>query len=447
MGRILKKSFAIILSLAMIFSLAACGSKPNETGSEPAPAENAAKEEKNEPIVIKYPTFQVGVNPSAPLLQQNIEEFHKLYGDEIRVEIEEIPGDQAYVDKMKVLLSADELPDLIYAGGYNLLDAALEKGVAVDLTPYLEEDSDWKAMFTQRDLDFNSRDGKIYSVPEERQMIGYFYNKELFAKAGVEAPPKTWDEFFEVCDKLKAAGITPLSMDTADTGWLTSLWMNSIIGTNGDAGNKFMNTVYVEDYSSPEFLDATAKIQKMFLNYTTSDAVGGKYENGANNFLSGKTAMIANGPWMIEDFKDTTKAPEGFIDKVGVAAYPGSGIFDAPMLGYFVASKDKEHADATVKFLKFLTSKETQLRGLDMLGRIPTSEEIQIGDDIKGKHRLLVELVEAANGTKYKYNYYQSLWYPNVLDKLSTDYPALALDKMTPEEFAKRLTETALKNK
>jgi len=444
MERILKKSFVIIISFVMIFSLAACGNKADKiaTGEK-----NAAVENKKVPIVIKYPTFQVGVNPSAPLLKKNVEEFNKLYSDEIRVEIEEIPGDQAYVDKMKVLLSADELPDLVYAGGYNLLDAALEKNTVVDLTPYLEADPEWKAMFTDRDLEFNSRDGRVYSVPEERQIIGYFYNKELFAKVGVEEPPKTWDEFFEVCEKLKAAGITPLSMDTADTGWLTSLWMNSIIGTNGEAGNEFMNAIYVDNYNNKEFVDGVEKIQKMFLNYTTSDAVGGKYENGANNFLSGKTAMIANGPWMIEDFKDTTKAPEGFIDKVGVAAYPGQGIFDAPMLGYFVASKDKEHADATVKFLKFLTSKETQLRGLDVLGRIPTSPQIEIGDDIKNKHRLLVELVEAANGAKYKYNNYQSLWYPNVLDKLSTDYPALALDKMTPEEFAKRLTEAALKNK
>lgn len=434
-----KKVISLLLAMIMIIALTACGGgDTNPTGT--------TDEGKAEPIVIKYPTFQVGVNPSAPLLKENIDEFHALYGDEIRVELEEIPGDQAYVDKMKVLLSANELPDLVYAGGYNLLDDALEKGAVVDLTPYLNEDPTWKAMFTEKDLEFNSRGGKIYSVPEERQLVGYFYNKELFEKAGITELPKTWEEFFQVCDTLKAAGITPLSMDTADTGWLTSLWLSSMIGTDGSEGNEYMNTMHVDNYMTPEFLDAIEKIQKMFLEYTTSDAVGGKYENGANNFLSGRTAMIANGPWMIEDFKDTTKASEGFMEKVGAAIYPGQGMFDAPMLGYFVASKDQERADATVKLLKFLTSKEAQLKGLDAIGRIPTTPNIEIGADIEAKHPLLVQLVEASRDAEFTYNFYQTLWHPNVLDKMSTDYPALALNRMTPEEFAQRLTETAERN-
>lgn len=435
----MKKSrlMAFLLVLIMALSVTACGEKPTE---------QAGGDTAQGPIVIKYPTFQVGVNPSAPLLKQNVEEFNKLHEGKIQVVIEEIPGDQAYVDKMKVLLSANELPDLIYAGGYNLLDSALEKGAVVDLTPYLDADPEWRAMFAERDLEFNSRNGKIYSVPEERQLVGYFYNKELFQEAGISQPPKTWEEFFEVCETLKKAGITPLSMDTADTGWLTSLWLSSMIGTSGVKGNEYMNTMNVDDYMAPEVIDALEKIQTMFMNYTTADAVGGKYENGANNFLSGKTAMIANGPWMIEDFKDKSKAPEGFIDKVGVAIYPGQGIFDAPMLGYFVASKDQAHADATVEFLKYLTRRETQLKGLEAIGRIPTSPDLQITGDIAQKHPLLVELVNASKDATFRYNFYQSLWYPNVLDKMSTDYPALALNKMKPEEFAQRLTDTAKKN-
>lgn len=438
MKKIFKKAIVALLTGAITVSFAACGSKGQT---------DASKNTANGPVVIKYPSFQVGVNSYAPVFAKNIEEFNKKYGDKIKVEVEEIPGDQAYVDKMKVLLSANELPDLVYAGGYNLLDPALEKNAVVDLTPYLNADPEWKALFSKDVLDFNSRNGKIYSLPNERQVIGYFYNKELFSKAGISAPPKTWDEFFQDCDKLKAAGITPLSMDTADSGWLTSLWMNSMVGTNGDNGNKLMNTPNITDYTTPEFIDAFTKIQKMFKEYTTTDAIGGKYENGANNFLSGKTAMIANGPWMISDFEDTTKAPAGFINKVGASIFPGQGVFDAPMLGFFVASKDKEHADAAVTLLKYLTSKEVQLRGFDMIGTMPVSTNIEIPQDMAKKHPLVADLISLANGAKYKYNNYQGLWYPNTLDELSTDYPALATGKMTPEEFAKKLTEVANKNK
>ena len=42
------------------------------------------------------------------------------------------------------------------------------------------------------------------------------------------------------------------------------------------------------DYNTPEMIAAAEKIQKMYENYTTQDAIGGKYENAANNFLSGQ---------------------------------------------------------------------------------------------------------------------------------------------------------------
>ena len=88
----------------------------------------------------------------------------------------------------------------------------------------------------------------------EGQVIGYFYNKDLFKQAGITEPAKTWDEFFQQCDKLKAAGITPLSMDTADSAWVTQLWMGAMVGTESDAGLEFMNTMNPTDYNTPEML-------------------------------------------------------------------------------------------------------------------------------------------------------------------------------------------------
>ena len=439
------KIFGVTL-LTMLISVAVvgCGSKDekNETNQEVTKKEVTNKE----PIIINYPTHQIGTNSGAPVLKENVRLFNEKYKGEIEVVIEEIPGDQAYVDKMKILLSADALPDLVYTGGYNLLDPALAITNVVDLTPYLEEDSEWKASLDPTDLEFNSRDGKCYGVTEEKQLIGYFYNKELFAKAGLEGPAKTWDEFFEQCEKLKAAGITPLSMDTVDSGWVTSLWLASMIGTNGQVGNDFMNKNNIKDYNTPEMLDAVTKIQKMFQEYTTVDAIGGKYENAANNFLAGKTAMMANGPWMIPDFSNEEMTSKDFYTKVGAALYPEAGVFDAPMVGYFVASDDKEHADATVKFLKFITSEEAQIRALNMIGRIPPSPKLKLDEQTKQKQPLLAELVELKQDAKYRYSYHQGVWYPNVIDRVSTDYPSLGIGDITPVEFINRLNESAQKN-
>ena len=439
-----------LLVLCVAASLAACGGSNNTTTTAAqqttaAAATTTAAPVVNTPVVIKYPSFQVGVNSSAGVLKKNLEVFEAKYGDKIKIEVEEIPGDQAYVDKMKILLSANDLPDLVYAGGYNLLDMSLEKGdTVVDLTPYLDADPNWKSSFDQITLDFNSRDGKIYSLPDEKGLMGYYYNKELFAQAGVE-PAKTWNEFFEICDKLLAAGITPVSMDTDDSAWLTNLWLSSMLGVTAKGG-EFLTITNPTDYNFPEMIDALTKTQRMFMEYSTKDAVGGKYENGANNFLSGNTAMIANGPWMSEDFADTTKTTADFIDKVGVALYPEGGIMNSPMLGYFVASKDKVHADATVEALKFFTSEEAELNGLEMIGRIPASTKVVISDAVKADNALLGSLLELLPQATYEYNYYQALWYQNVLDAITSYYPDFARGNITPADMAQILTDTASQN-
>ena len=445
---------ALALSILFVFSaFAGCTSKtpaetpPANTGTpaaqDPAPAPEPAP--ANEPVVVKFPTFQIGVNSFAPVLEKAVADFNTQNEGKIKLEVEEIPGDQAYNDKMKVLLSADQLPDIIYTGGYNLLDLALEKNAVMDLTPYFDADPEWKAMFSDIAIRNNSRDGKIYGAPMQADLIGYFYNKELFDQAGVSVP-KTWDEFFDVCAKLKEAGITPMSMDTADSGWVTSLWLMAMVGTNGAQGNAFANQSNPTDYNTPEFIDAVGKIQTLFQQYTTSDAAGGNYDVAANAFCSGETAMIANGPWMIADFSNPDMAPEGFDAKLGAACFPGGGIIDDVPIGYLIGAKEKETQDAAVEFVKYMTGPEVGSMALEMIGQISANTKVAVDDEIKAKYPLLAELVSAANGAEYRFSYHQALWYPNTVDVISTIYPPLALGQMTPEAFASALTEAAAKN-
>lgn len=57
--------------------------------------------------------------------------------------------------------------------------------------------------------------GCLNSIVEQPQIGGIFYNKEAFTKAGITETPTTWDEFLDVCEKLKAADIAPLALDSA----------------------------------------------------------------------------------------------------------------------------------------------------------------------------------------------------------------------------------------
>lgn len=409
--------------------------------------EGASTESTGEEIVINYPTFQCGVNTASPVVDQLIEEFNAEYAGKYRIQKEDVPGDANYVDKIKVQLGTGDLPPVVYGGGYNLLDLALAKDVVVDLTPYVEADPEWKALYSDVALTTNSRDGKIYASSSEGSLVGYFYNKELFAQAGIAEPAKTWDEFWQQCDKLKAAGITPLALDTADSAWVTSLWAGAMIATSGDEGYEFMKQMNPIDYNNQPTIDAFTNVQKMLQEYTTLDAIGGKYEHAANNFLSGQAAMIANDPWMIGDFSDETKTTADFADKVGVAIFPGNFVYDAPIQGYFVTKQDDPALEeAAVEMVKFFTSAHAQQVALEVQGMVPASSTVEITETAKQNYPLLVEFLDLAEGATVRTDNLQATMYPNLLDVVSQDLPLLASGEMTPTEFCQTLSTEAAKN-
>lgn len=398
-------------------------------------------------LVINYPTFQSGVNTAAPVVEQLVKEFNQQYAGRYRIVKEDVPGDQNYVDKITVQINSGDLPPVIYGGGYNLLDLALARDLAVDLTAVVNGDPAWKALFSQAALDTNSRNGKIYAASSEGSVIGYFYNKELFTKAGISAPAKTWDEFFAQCEQLKKAGITPLALDTADSAWVSSLWMGAMVATESPAGLSFMKQMNPRNYNTPEMIKAATQIQRMFQNYTTKDAVGGAYEHAANNFLSGNVAMIANGPWMLGDFEDTTKTSAGFAAKVGAAVYPGSFVYDAPIQGYVVTKqRDPALQEAAIEMVKFFTSAHAQQVALEIQGMVPASPTVPLDNAAKQKWPLLADFLAQANAAQSRSDNLQATMYSNLLDIVSQELPRLAQSQITPQQFCQLLTDGAAKN-
>jgi raffinose/stachyose/melibiose transport system substrate-binding protein len=163
--------------------------------------------------------------------------------------------------------------------------------------------------------------------------------------------------------------------------------------------------------------------------------------------MQGKTAMMANGPWMVPDFLNKEKSLPDFDKKVGVAAYPGSGVFASFQEGYMICSKDKEHADAAFEFLKFKTGAYAQQLALENDGIMPLTDKVKITDEFKVKNPLVVETIEAGLKAKNKYQFFDIISYANVIDTFSKVYPELAYNKVTAEQMAKKLSDAAAKNK
>ena len=287
----------ILIGLALVL-LAGCGPKGANAGDGK--------------IRLKVINYHVGTDFAADYFKYLFGEFVKTEaGKNVVFEFEEMPTTDAYNQKLRLLISSGDLPDIVLNGGNNYTELAARSGKVADLTPYFDADPEWKNLFDEKSLEFNMVDGKIYGVPTSKEISYIYYNKELFRKAGI-TPPETayesWDEFFAACETFKSKGIIPLGMDTADFGWLTNLWFSALIGTSGEAGNQWMNTIHPKNFNTPEVVAAAGRIQKMLADYTTADAVGGNYDPMATHFFNGEVAMFPNGPWMVPDIRSEEKA-------------------------------------------------------------------------------------------------------------------------------------------
>lgn len=441
----IKRWLSCALALVMLLGLLGCSGTSGEDSASDASSTSSGS--TGEEIVITYPTFQIGTNTAAPVVEELVNRFNEEYAGQYRIEIEEVPGDANYAEQIQVQISNENLPAVVYGGGYNLLDLALEADLVVDLTDYVNADPEWAAMYESEAWQAaNVRDGKIYASSSEGELIGYFYNKELFDQVGI-TPATTWEEFFDNCDKLLAAGITPLAMDTADGAWCAMLLMGAVIATSGDEGYEFMNTKYVTDYNIDSVVEAVAMMQEWYQNYTTLDAVGGAYENAANNFFSGNVAMICNGPWMIGDFSDTTMTSEGFDEIVGVATYPGGFVYDSAIEGMFVTKQDDpELEEAAIAMVKYFTSAEAQTLALEMQGMVPAASTVEITDTAISTFPLLGDFLSQAAECTLRSSTFTGNMVPGLEDLFSTELPNLANGVYTAEEFCQILTDFATAN-
>ena len=161
----------------------------------------------------------------------------------------------------------------------------------------------------------NANKGKVYIPPTNSQIIPMvFYNKKLFAQAGIAAAPTTWAEFMADCAKLKAAGITPIELGGSDS-FAAAMPLTGIISADvlGKTPNwlqqRYAGTVHFTD---PNVETAVTKYTTMVQDgYFEPGALSVSYADSITNFTSGKTAMYMMGSWFLGSIPKATAADFG----------------------------------------------------------------------------------------------------------------------------------------
>jgi multiple sugar transport system substrate-binding protein len=134
-------------------------------------------------------------------LYTKLEDDFNASQSDVVVESPLVPFDDLVNEALRAFATG-QAPDII---SLDNPDFALfsSRGAMLDITERVaNSDVIDTSVYYQGPLASASWDGKLYGLPKATNTIALFYNKDLFAKAGIAAPPQTWDELLEDARKL-----------------------------------------------------------------------------------------------------------------------------------------------------------------------------------------------------------------------------------------------------
>ena len=217
-------------------------------------------------------------------------------------------------------------------------------------------------------------EGKQYRLGWYAVPMLWVYNKQMFEKAGLdpESPPQTWDAFLDACDKLKGAGITPITGGLKDGPW-GEWWMGQGLSQNlqspADAIALFVGDL---NWTDPQYYEQWSRLEEVWkAGYINEDINSIDLYPGIDLFGAGKGAMtLIVGP-LVADIQSKLGA-----ENVGVMVFPvwgqgamaGKPIRDTQGLGISSQSDYKEEA---ADFLQFLHSEERVNALWDQVKQLP----------------------------------------------------------------------------
>ena len=324
--------------------------------------------------VVEVDMLHVGYDDEANLrnIFQNIVDSFEAQNPRVKVNIEYIDNEE-YKKTITKRLTSKKPPDLFYSwGGFNFRDKA-EKGLLRDISDHRRE---FKRHLYRNGLKSFTHKGKLYGAPYLMTQVGFWYNRDLFYKAGVStADIQDWKGFLETVVKIKKAGITPIALGAADKWPVHFYW--SYLAMRAGGFSPFLNAMVHsgKQFEHPAFIRAGKEFQRLVeLKPFQEGFEDASYADSAKAFGNRKAAIHLMGDWDYTSHKELSDSGKGIEDKrLGWFAFPkleGGVGTELDVLGGingFVASH--KASDEAIQWLSFLLSYENQ-------GKLAADDEI-----------------------------------------------------------------------
>ncbi len=342
-----KRILSLLMSVAMVATLlAGCGggSDAGSNAGNNAGTETAGGAESSDTLV--YWSMWEATEPQGQAIQAAVDAYTAETGVKVDLQFKGRTGireglQPALDAGTKIDMFDEDIDRVNSAWGKYLMD--LE---ALAAAGNYEETANAGLMAACRE----AAGGTLKSIPYQPNVFGFFYNVDLFEQAGITAAPTTWAELLDCCAKLKAAGITPMTMDDAYATCVIGYHLGRLVGEEG------VRKIVTEGlWDDPAVLKMAQDIETLASNGYYSEFVGSNvWPNGQNVELAGgQAAMYLNGSWLPNEVKAI--AGENF--RWGCFAYPALDACATNIEGAVATGTESNNFGAQV----FAINKDSQM--------------------------------------------------------------------------------------
>ena len=362
---------ALVLVAALGLVAAACGSDDNSSSDTAAPATDAATDNSapatdsgGDGEAVEIDWWHIQNNDPGLSDWQDMADAYMEANPNVKINIT-VMENEAFKAALQTNLQSGDVPDLFQSWGGGGLRDQVDAGLVQDIT---DSSSGFIGDLSEGATSLYQVDGKQYGIPFNAGMVGFWYNKDLFEQAGIDAPPETWDELLEDVQTLKDAGITPIAVGAGDK-WPAHFWYSYLMVRLG--GAEVMNQIAADNnFSVPAVIEAGEKIGDLIaLDPFQPGFLGAGWDapdGESGTMASGAAAMDLMGQW----------APGAFASQAGVDTaadlpfelgwfpFPtvdgGAGLPTDAFGGADGFAVGKDAPPEAIDFLKFITNQENQ---------------------------------------------------------------------------------------
>jgi len=368
MKRLTKRLIALGLEAAMgVATLAGCGGKSD--GGSTADG-GSSSGDSGEQVTIKF-VHKYPEEKRLKYFEEVVAEFEK-ENPNIKIEMT-CYGDEEIKDKIRVLLGSEDAPDVYFTWSGERIMQYVRSGNTMDITKYLDEDAAWKDSFNESVLGTCLKDGSYWAVPWNYSCKQVIYNKKVFEEAGITEIPKTWTEFLDVCEKIKATGKTPLAVGN-QYSWVVCHFLTTLNGKMVPQETTEKNYSMEEvEYTDPGYAEALDLMKELYdKGYTNSDVNSMPWETSQAMVQEGTAGMVYEEVQNFVNYEEKLGEDWGCFDFPEIEGAKGSEGFITGGPDVFMVNSECKHPDEAIKFLKYITSKAAQEKMVYDLGFLPT---------------------------------------------------------------------------